>query len=270
MEENLLSNALKATREMIRSYFVDRNIDSLVKYLDSERFTFFFIMEDYFYNSKEEFLTYAANAMKYLLRYELVDDNYSVECESQDSCLIVAKIALRDAHKQKTTLYKYVFYFKQQGDNVICTHNHAILLHSLNQLLHSEFFDDSRSDKKLFVEILPEYEDLAKVSSSFSSDIGIHIKHNIAIYPHSNKIKINNEIVLFTKFETEILLVLIDNVNRSVTANTIYEKVYENSALTIRSNTLAVHICNIRQKLSPYEDLIQLVHVKNEGYCLQI
>ena len=112
MQENHLNNALKASREMIRAYFVKRNVDSLIKYLDSEHFTFFFITEDYFYNSKEEFLKYAVQAMEHLRHYELVDDNYSVEGESQDSCLVVAKIALQDTRNQKVTLYKYIFYFK--------------------------------------------------------------------------------------------------------------------------------------------------------------
>lgn len=270
MQENLLNKALKASREMIHSYFVERNVDSFVKYLDSEHFTFFFIIESYFYNSKEEFLRYAVNALEYMIRYELVDDSYSVECESQDSCLVVAKIELRNTHNQKTTLYKYIFYFKQQGDNVICIHNHVMILYNLNPLLHSEFFSDRRPDKKLFVEILPEYEDLAKVSSSLSLDIGIHFKHNVIVYPRSHKIKINDEIILLTKFESEILLVLADNINKPITADEIYKKVYENSSLNITNNALAVHISNIRQKLSSCKDSIKLVHVKDKGYCLQI
>ena len=270
MQKNHLNRALKATREMIKSYFVDRSIDGLIKHLSSEKFTFFGGTEDHFYNSKEEFLEYATKSLENTLPYELIGENYSVEDESQDSCLIVVKILLKDTRTQKILIFKYVFYFKQQKNRIICTHYHVILLLNLNLAIKPLFFNSNEHSPKLYAEIISEYEDLIKSSSSISTDLEINVNQNITIYPRTNKIRIDDEIIYLTPFECKIFLVLLDNLNKPIKSEKIYETIYKNSALRKTSSVLRMHISNIRRKLRPHEDLIQIIYEKDVGYYLRI
>lgn len=135
------------------------------------------------------------------------------------------------------------------------------------------FTQNGRTTVNCFVLNLNDTEKISstnKLNGSVREDCGINISQNIIVYPRSRKIKIDNEVIELTPVECEIFLVLADNLNQPIMPEKIYELIWLNSTLQLTSNTLTMHISNIRKKMKSHKHLIQIVFVKDKGYCLRI
>ena len=71
------------------------------------------------------------------------------------------------------------------------------------------------------------------------------------------------EIINFTTLEYQLFLYLVENKNRIVTREMLYDKIYELSGNDVNDNTLTVYIKRIREKLGR-EDIIKTI--KGIGY----
>ena len=258
MRKHYLDRALETAREMIQAYYVDRNVEGVFKHLSEENFSFMGFIEGNFFNTKEAFREYAEVSLLYTLNYEIVDENYSVGGQSQDSCLIIAKITFIYTCTQKSFGLNFFFYFNQLGDDIICTHYHVSRSFNVNLL---EIANLGFDEEKFFSK---------KMTNSIRADSGIHISQNIIVYPRSRKIQIEGDSIELTPIENELFLVLVDNLNQPITPEEIYKIIWMKSELQLTSNVLPMHISNIRRKLSPYENSIKLSYVRSKGYCLYI
>lgn len=275
MNKYYLDRALDTAREMIKAYCVDRNVEGVFKHVSAESFNFVGFMENVSFNSKEDFRKYAEDSLPYTLNYNVVDEDYSIVGQSQDSCLVLAKITYMHSNTKKTLVLNYFFYFNLQGDKIICTHYHVNRQFNINKAVWLVFLNENMPYPKLPSEI-QDYSEAKKIfqkkkiADSIHADFGIHISQNIVIYPRSRKLKIEGDTIELTPIECEIFLVLADNLNQPISAEKIYEIIWLKSELQLTSNALPMHISNVRRKLAPYEHLIKLPHIKNEGYCLAI
>ena len=148
------------------------------------------------------------------------------------------------------------------------------LAEEVNVLEWGNFFtQDERIIVNCFVLNLSEADKIfreKKMTDLIRTDLGIHISQNVIIYPRSRRLKIEGDIIELTPIECEIFLVLADNLNQPISPERIYEIIWLKSELQLTSNVLPMHISNVRRKLAPYEHLIKLPYIKNEGYCLNI
>ena len=410
MHKYLLESALTAAREMIQAYCVDRNVEGVFKHLDSDKFNFMGFTEGNVFNSSKKFREYAESSLGYTLAYKLVEENYSVACESRDSCLVIAKTKLLDTRVQKISALNYFFYFNRLGNKMVCSHYHVSRLFKPPQVIKSMFFNENMPQLYLPSEIISYNEDLLdfinstevaeksfyyeenlpyrfvninfmkllgyskihdfapkqnhsslmnvhvadqnryveylkaqftekvdehaserhqylssyylsyrlqspflseevtvlewgnffkqngrtivncfvlnlneveKISLKTKSDVtlpnnsiltdcGIHISPNVIVYPLSRQIKINDTTVSLTPVENEIFLVLLDNLNQPILPEKIYSSIWRNEEINLTSNVLAMHISNIRRKLSSHENSIKLVFIRHKGYCLRV
>lgn len=409
MQKCHLNSAINAAREMIQYQYIHRNVDGIIKHLSSENFSFIGFIGGNTFDSKASFIKYSQNSLNQVLSYELIDENYSVCSESDDSCQILAKITFVHAQTQKSFVLNHFFYFNRFGNEITCTHLHVSRQFDMNKANRLVFFNENMPYPKLPWEIQGYNENMMEVINSeavaeksfyydaeseifpyrivnskfikllgyktirefvnkqnnsslanidaadradyvkylkncyennvacldleekcqylgtyyvnyrlksphlveevhvlewgnfftergrtivncfvfnlnetkkisagvnlnklLREDYGIHIRRDIVVYLRSHRIKIDGEIIELTPFEGEIFLVLVDNLNQAVKTEKIYEEIYKNSSLQMTSNVLAMHISNIRRKLNSYKHLIQIVFVRDEGYCLRI
>ncbi len=99
------------------------------------------------------------------------------------------------------------------------------------------------------------------------NNFGIRIGKNLILYQSKRQALIDGELIDFTPTEFEILLNFIDNINKPLTLNKIYGMIWDNDELQLTSNTLRMHISNIRRKLKISEEsTIHLDTIPNEGY----
>ena len=259
MKKCYLDRALRTAREMIQAYYVERQVEGVFKHLSEENFSFMGFIEGIFFDSKEAFREYAEVSLPHTLNYEIIDENYSVGGQSQDSCFIIAKITFMYTPTQKPFVLNFFFYFNQLGDKIICTHYHVSRTFNVN--LHEIANLDLNADKISLKKKMPD---------SLRADSRIHISPEIIVYPRSRRIKIEGENIELTPIETELFLVLADNLNQPISPEKIYEIIWMKSELQLTSNVLPMHVSNIRRKLSPYENLIKLSYIRNKGYCLRI
>ena len=127
MQKYYLECSLNAACEMIKAYYVDRNVDGVLKHLNSQNFTFISYDSGLSFDDLENFVAFLENGLKYLTSYKLIDENYTIGGQSQDSCFVIAKIKLIDTRTQKIFELHFFFYFNQFGNKVICPHYHVVL-----------------------------------------------------------------------------------------------------------------------------------------------
>ena len=238
MEKYYLDKALNTAREMIHAYFDDKDINGVLKHLSDENFTFMGVTKDAVFNSREKYREYAESFLDYIGSYKIVEENYSVLSESQDSCIVIVKFKSVDTLTQNVCELNYFFYFHQVGNRIICPHYHVVRPSTENQL--------SRAD------------------------CGMRIGQGMIFYPRTRKIRIGVKTIDLTPIENEIFLALADNLNQPIIPEEIYKTIRDNSELQMLNNVLPVHISNIRQKLRDCDDSIKLIYVKGKGYCLYV
>ena len=142
MEKYYLDKALKTAREMIHAYFDDKDINGVLKHLSAEDFTFKGVTKDAVFNSREKYREYAESFLQYIDSYEIIDENYSVLSESEDSCQILVQLKSIDALTQNICDMDYYFYFKQVMERLICPHFHVNRRPKENQLVKSVIFNE--------------------------------------------------------------------------------------------------------------------------------
>lgn len=99
------------------------------------------------------------------------------------------------------------------------------------------------------------------------NNFGIRISKNFILYQTKRQVMINGELIDFTPTEFEVLLSFVDNLNKPLTLDKIYEMIWNNNELHLTSNTLRMHISNIRRKLRISEESpIHLDTIPNGGY----
>lgn len=77
---------------------------------------------------------------------------------------------------------------------------------------------------------------------------------NIKIYTKSNRVMLNNEIVHLTPSEYNLLLLLAQNVNQTVSTEEMYNKLWSTSELRHTSRGLQMHLSKLRRKLNLKQD----------------
>ena len=241
MEKYYLDKALSTAREMIHAYFDDKDINVVLKHLSAENFSFMGVKKDAVFNSREIYRKYAESFFEYIGTYEIIEEKYSIISESEDSCLVLAVVKQIDTFTENICALNYFFYFKEFGEGVICPHYHVSRQLEENLLIRPIYFNEKpTSTDKLMI-----------------------------FYPRTRKIKLGGKIIDLTPLESEIFLILADNLNEPIMPEEIYEKILLNSEIKVLSNVLPMHISNIRRKLRAMDESIKIIYVKGKGYCLK-
>lgn len=80
-----------------------------------------------------------------------------------------------------------------------------------------------------------------------------------------------SDFVPLTKSEYDILLLLAGNLNKIVTTQELYEKLWASSDLMNTSRAIAMHISRLRHKLQlEHNPHLELITVYKNGYCLKV
>ena len=295
MQKNFSEIAQNFAQEMIKSYYVDKNVDGVLNFLDKNNFSLNNLVDGKNFNSVENFRDYLQNALHLMDSYQLHAENYSVTANSQDSCLVNAKISLLDTRTQKIYNLQFYFYFVQ-AEKILCRHYHVVnsfkapkkidevflnknfpspqLSHEIQSLNEDfiEFLNSLADSEKNFDGVNPNLIKLlrnSRINNFLRQEYAIHIKKNIILYPRLKHLKIDEKIVEFTSLECEIFMLLLENLNKAVSIDEIYKKIWNSSFLHSTSNVLPTHINNIRRKIKNY-DSMKIFFIRNEGYRLEI
>lgn len=95
----------------------------------------------------------------------------------------------------------------------------------------------------------------------FSEELKIN---GLSVFFDTKQLKINNEEIILTKKEFEILTLLMKNPGRIFTRGEILDCVWNNESFVLE-RTIDVHITRLRKKLGEYGDFI--VNRTGYGYC---
>lgn len=92
----------------------------------------------------------------------------------------------------------------------------------------------------------------------------------LKIYLQNNQVMLDEDFIPLTSTEFKLLILLVNNLNRTVSLEDLYRMMYETEDLQYTSRVLAMHISKLRRKLKLNEmpDL-RLVTIHGKGYCLK-
>lgn len=94
---------------------------------------------------------------------------------------------------------------------------------------------------------------------------------NIKIFLQHRQVMLDNDFISLTKSEYDILLLLASNLNKTVTTQELYEKLWSSSDLMNTSRAIAMHISRLRHKLRlERNSRLELATVYKNGYCLKM
>ena len=159
MKKYFLERSLNTAREMIHAYFYNKDMERIVKYLNPKTFSFMSVTKDAVFNSIKTYRQYAESLLEQIASYEIIEENYSVACESQDSCLVIVNLKQINTHTQNLCELDFFFHFRQLGNRIVCPHYHVrrpLTAHKVNK---SVFFNENMPTPKLPFEILSYNEE---------------------------------------------------------------------------------------------------------------
>lgn len=237
MKKIFLDCALNSAQQMIKFFYVDKNVDEVCKFLDKNNFSFNCFIDGKDFDSVENFHDYLQNSLDLIKFYEIADENYSIAANSQDSCIVDAKIISVDKQSKKICDLQFYFYFIQREQQIFCHHYHVVRPFKINNFLPKEYV--------------------------------IHINEKILIYPRLKKIKIDEKIIELTAMECDIFLFLLENLNKPISSAEIYKNIWGTGFSYSTSNVLPTHINHIRKKIQIC-DSMKIIYLRNQGYCLKI
>ena len=235
----------------------------------AENFPYRFVNREFMsllgYEKISDFITEENNSM--LVNVHVADQRKYVEYLRNEYENNVARFNFDEKYKyQSSYCVKYRLQSPQLSEEVsvlewgnFFTLNRRTIVNSLVLNLNEVENISSRNE---------ENDIEASAAVSVRENVGIHISKEIVVYPMRRQIKINDDLIELTQVESEIFLVLADNLNKPISMEEIYRSIWKNNELHLTSNALPMHISNIRRKLNQYEGLIQLNFVRNKGYCL--
>ncbi|WP_455653389.1 response regulator transcription factor [Phascolarctobacterium sp.] len=92
---------------------------------------------------------------------------------------------------------------------------------------------------------------------------------NIKIYTKSNRVLLNGTIVNLTHSEYNLLLLLAQNVNKTVATEEMYQRLWASGELKNTSRGLQMHLSKLRRKLGLNDDTkVRIITIHGKGYCL--
>ena len=113
---------------MIRSFYVLKDVEGALKFFSRERLTYIGIGENDIFNSFDEVRDYFYKYAEVVTStYKLINENYHVEADSYDSCIVVAKIGFQadEAHLNYRVSLNVSFYFQLIDDKLWITLTHV-------------------------------------------------------------------------------------------------------------------------------------------------
>lgn len=108
-------------------------------------------------------------------------------------------------------------------------------------------------------------------NANFLDDDGILISEELKIFPKRRRILMLGKEINLSQVEFEILLLLIEKLNDTVSVEEIYDRIWNDKELNFTSKTLKAHIWKLRKKLNlTAATSIQIEFIRNQGYRLKI
>lgn len=107
----------------------------------------------------------------------------------------------------------------------------------------------------------------SKGKKNSSTEIEIFNHESLSVDPNSKRVYVDNEEIILTKKENEILILLTQNVNKIFSRDEILKLVWKDESYVLE-RTVDVHIARLRKKLGQYGNLI--INRSGYGYSLHI
>lgn len=123
------------------------------------------------------------------------------------------------------------------------------------------------SSRELLMKVEALIRRYTKYNQRTESSEGIHLPYGVTINPDAREVSKNGTVIDMRDKEYDVLLYLTSNRGRVVGPDELYEGVWKECALASSSNTITVHVLNLRRKLEDNPSTPKLIRtVWGRGY----
>ena len=149
MHKFQLNRAVKIAGEMIKAFYIKGDVEKVLSYINSNNFT-------WIGGSVDQILTNIEDVRKFFYRFvdvireslDFLSEDYQVVASSEDSCIIVAKIILKDKQHSNQVKLFFSFYFQIVDKKILCSsyHVHHLDLNCGSPLYQFVYNDEIKID----------------------------------------------------------------------------------------------------------------------------
>lgn len=135
--------AIQIVKSMLKAFFVEKNVDNVLKYVNHDSFT-------WIGSGEHELLTdiddirkhFQARCNEVVNAYRMSSEEFIIKNSSVDSCIVIAKIKFQGMNERKnyeSTLH-FSFYLQLIGDNLLVSHYHVHIPIKRRLFDYSQYF----------------------------------------------------------------------------------------------------------------------------------
>ena len=163
MNDFYKKEAIQIVKSMLKAFFVEKNVDGVLKYVNRDSFTWIGIGE-------HEVLTHIDDIQKHFQTrcgevasaYKISGEEYIIKNFSSDSCIVIAKIKFRgqDERRNYESALHFSFYLQRFDDKLLVSHYHVHIPIKKRPLSYSQYFMiDSRADLSESIQMDFQFQD---------------------------------------------------------------------------------------------------------------
>ncbi len=143
MQNYYHKEAIQIARKMIKAFFIEKNVDSVLSYVNPDKFTWIGSGENEILTDIDDIRAYFQTHCNTVNRaYKLISEEYKLGGESGDSCVVIAKIkfqGMNDRQNYQSSLH-FSFYVQLLDGELKVSHYHVHIPIKRNQFNHAANF----------------------------------------------------------------------------------------------------------------------------------
>lgn len=164
MNDFYKKEAIRIVKSMLKAFFVEKNIDNVLKYVNHDSFT-------WIGSGEHEFLTdiddirkhFQARCYEVASAYKMISEEFMIKNSSVDSCIVIAKVRFQGMNERKNyeSVLHFSFYLQLINDNLLVSHYHVHIPIKRRLFDYSQYFmlNDRAENSSDLIQMDFQYQD---------------------------------------------------------------------------------------------------------------
>ncbi len=120
--------SIQICKQMIKAFFIDKNVDRVLSYINPKNFTWIGPGENDILTNIDDIKNYFKDHCEIVTEaYKIVSEKYSIGVSSCDSCIVIAEImfkGIKERQNYRSSLH-FSFYVQLVNDKLLISHYHV-------------------------------------------------------------------------------------------------------------------------------------------------
>lgn len=169
--------AIYIVRQMIKAFYIDKDIDKVLSFTNPKKFTFIGFSESLVLTDFDEIKKFFKSKCEVVVEnYKIIDEDYFISASSVDSCIVFARVTFKGNGVRENYFPKlhFSFYLQLIGGKLLVSHYHVHLAIKNNQIKMAESLFSDKIFKSFISNVDLAYQN--EILYNFFNSTGIALK----------------------------------------------------------------------------------------------